>query len=418
MKISTVILSASVALNLALLGAIGVTLSGPAQPGAGAQPAATAARRAVAPAGPGPQTWASLGSAADLASQRDRLRAQGFPDAIIRAILAAEIREKYAAQRRAIEGDTTDQPFWKMVTPDPKVTAALRALSQAERKEMEDLLGPAHDSFAATQFEHQIPGLSSDKAQQLADISQRYNKERSDIFRGGTVTAADQAKLAALDKAMHDEFAAVLSPQELEQYDLRAGRTAVMLQYRLAGFDPSEAEYRALYNLQSAFDAQYGQMYGPMSPDEMRARMAAQNQLQADIATALGPDRFAQYERASDYSYRQTTDLVARLQLPPATADNLYALQKEYQQKATDLYNQVRGQPVDRTAMQQQLAQLQQEATARVSTLLNGNAEAIDAYQRYGGQWLRGFAPSVPVRGGAPAVYPSGGTVIYSSGSH
>ena len=36
---------------------------------------------------------------------------------------------------------------------------------------------------------------------------------------------------------------------------------------------------------------------------------------------ALGADRFAEYERATDYNYRQTSQLVARLELPPAAAD-------------------------------------------------------------------------------------------------
>lgn len=393
MKASTVILGASVALNVVLLGAIGIGRNGHPAPLRDARTAA--ARRSLpAPAAqPGPQTWAALTQGSDLAAQRDRLQAQGFPDAIVRAILAAEVHQKYAAERKAIEGDQADLPFWKAARPDPKVAAALHALSQAERKELLDLLGRAPDSYAAMRFQHEIPGLSSDQAQQLAEIQQRYIKQRNELFRGGPMTAAEQRKMAALDQAMHDEFATVLSPEELQQYDLRAGRTAVMLQYRLANFDPTQAEYLALYKLQSAFYSQIGPTYGPISPDEMRARMAAQKQLQADIATALGPDRYAQYQRASDYNYRQTTELVSRLQLPPETADNLYALQKEYQQKRTDLYNQLRGEPPDPAAFQQQLTQLQQEATARASTLLGGSAEAMDAYRTYGGQWLRNFAP-------------------------
>ena len=56
-----------------------------------------------------------------------------------------------------------------------------------------------------------------------------------------------------------------------------------------------------------------------------------------------GAERFEQYQRATDYSFRQTTQLVARLQLPPDTAQKLYAVQKEFEQRRNELYRSGTG---------------------------------------------------------------------------
>ncbi len=396
MKASTLILSSSVLLNFALVGTIGVGLANHsnASDRKTAQPLAAAVAKSRPT--PGPGTWDTL-QGTDLVSERDRLRAEGFPDAMIRAILSAQIRERYAAQRKAIE-KTADLPYWRTFKPDPATSAALRDLAQAERKELRDLLGPNTGDYDAERFKRIIPNLSDEKADALSAITQRYNEQRSELFRGGPLTPDDQEKMRALEKAAHAELAAVLTPEELEQYDLRSSRTAMQLQYNLSAFNPTEAEYRALYRLQAAFDDQFGQMYVSPTQEEMKARNQAQRELQDQIAATLGPDRFAQYQRATDYNYREATKLVARLELPPETADNLYAVQKEYQQKQQDIYRSVRNAPDGYANLQQQLSALQQEATTRISTVFNGDAAAVEAYRRYGGQWLRNLAPTTGPR--------------------
>jgi hypothetical protein len=396
MKASSLILSASVVLNVALLGTIAVGLAESPSP-ADAPKSAAAVAAPETPSGPGVETWGTLGMDADPAAVRDRLRAEGFPGTLVRAILSAQISAKYAAQRKAIEG-AEELPYWKARQPDPKISAALRELARAERKEMRDLLGPDPYNFAAENYKRQIPSLATEKAEELASIAARYSDKRQDLYSSGTF---DGPKLAELDKAMHAEFAAVLTPQEMEDFDLRMSRTAQQLQNGLTAFNPTEAEYRALYKLQAAFDAQYSPLYGAVQGEDARTRMQARNQLQEDIKATLGPDRYADYERATDYNYRQAAQLVARLNMPPETANDLYAIQKEYTQKQRDVMQSMqRTRPANREeaqqrmqAMQEQFTALQQEATARISTVFGNNADALDAYKTYGGQWIKNLAP-------------------------
>jgi hypothetical protein len=331
--------------------------------------------------------------AADLAGLRDRLSAEGFPPAMIRAILAVQIREGFAGRRKALETLLADAPFWKNSQVDPKVTAELRALSKAEQRALSDLLGPDPDNGVAASLRREYPNLSAEKIDQLAAIRERYDGMRQDLYTlaGGAFTPDVREKATALDKAMHAEFAAVLSPQELEDYDLRASNTASSLRSSLSAFDPTEAEFRALFKLQSAFYDQFGPMYVPPSPDQMRARSEAQKQLNEDIKAALGPDRYTDYQRATDYNFRQTSQLVSRLELPPETANQVYAVQKDIQQRATAVYQPGPVSPDNRVA---QLAALADEAKTKITAVLGDRG--FEAYKQYGGSWLQMLQPRLP----------------------
>src|SRR5207248_2056067 len=77
----------------------------------------------------------------DLTELAGRLREQGFPPRTIRAIIAAQIRENFAGQRKALEGETTDRPFWEPYARDPKTQLALNALYREQEKQLRAVLG-------------------------------------------------------------------------------------------------------------------------------------------------------------------------------------------------------------------------------------------------------------------------------------
>jgi len=396
MRLSTILLAASLTANGALLAVVALGTNSPSSDASA--PLAPPAPAAAPAAPPAPPTWTELTGSDDLAAERDRLRAEGFPPNLVRAILAAQIRESFSAQRKALEAAQGEPPFWKLPTFDPKAQAALRALDEEQQKTLKDLLGPDPDNSAAAQLRRQFPGFSEDQIDQLAAIRDRYDEQRREIFNnargvGGpmALTPDEQQKFNGFDKAMHAEFAAVLTPQQLEDYDLRSSNTANSMRYGLGNFELTEAEFRAVYKLRAAFDDQYNPYGGGSpSPEQMRVRMDAQKQLDQQIASALGPDRYAEYQRATDYNYRQTSQLVARLALPPETANQLYVVQKEIEGRRGNIYSNSALTPDDRT---QQLKALQQDGLARVTPLLGGSAPAVEAYKQYGGSWLANLMP-------------------------
>ncbi len=338
------------------------------------------------------RAWRELQSG-DLKLERDHLAAEGFPPSIVRAILEAKIHERFAARYHALTAESEKIPFWKTLYT-PKYQADRSAIAREEQQVIKELLGPDPDHRIADGFRRQFPNLSPASIEALTSIQQRFDDQRQEVYSSvrGMYLPSDSAKLRAINDAMHAEIQATLAPAEMDDYDLRTSDTANQLRFRLKDFGATEDEFRALYKLQSAFDAQIGRTYGPMTPAQSQAWNDGQKTLNAAAAAALGPERYAEYQRSGDYNYQQTVNLVARIEAPPETANTLYALQKEYQQRQQDLYKAQRaaGGAVD---VQAQVTALQQEATARVSALLGGDPDFVDAYKQYGGQWLNNLAP-------------------------
>lgn len=410
MKMSSLVLVGTLASNVVLIaifvaGAVDKSASTSASDESHLPPLAVVARD---PAAMAANLWAEIHSD-DLPSQRDKLRADAFPPAMIRAILVAQIRAGFAARRKALEAAQADLPFWRNASPDPNTQAAFRALSKEEQKAIKDLIGSDPENGPAAALRRQFPNFSDETIDQLAAIRERYDQQRMDLFtniRGpGGMLPDEQAKYDALDKAMHGEFAAVLTPQDLEDYDLRTSNSANQLRYNLVAFNATEQEFRALYKLQSAFDEEFRMLRGTPSEDQMRRRSEGQKQLNDQIKAALGTDRYAEYQRATDYNFRQTTQLVARLELPPETANSLYAVQKEFEQRRNDIYRSSSGggaAPGSERLVEQATA-LQQEALARVTPIL-GSASYVEAYKQYGGSWLANMVPRSPPRAVRPKL--------------
>jgi hypothetical protein len=290
------------------------------------------------------ETWAQL-QTGDLSAFLARLRAEGFPPAMVRALMAEQIRAQFAPRRAALNASGSERPFWEPTTPqDPQTAAALRDLTKEQNQALKDLMGPdpaADESYAAN-LRRQVPGLSDDKISQLEHIQQDFGEKRSDLLANvnGSILPDDREKLTALEKAQHAAIASALTPEELEDYDLRTSNTANSLRSQLSAFDTTEQEFRTLFAIRQAYDDRLGPMTGLPTQDEIRARSDAQKQQNEEIKTALGDDRYADYQRANDGNYRQTSQLVTRLDLPPETTNQIYAMQQDIQQRARAVQTQ------------------------------------------------------------------------------
>lgn len=388
MKLSSAVLALSLVANATLLAVFSLGGASPASPAAAT---GVLTQASSVPAVPSlAERWAQLPTG-DLAALRDRLRAEGFPAKMIRSILAAQIRERYAAQRKALQVSDTETAFWKPEPFDATKAAALRTLDKAERKELRDLLGADPDSRVVEDLRQQMPGLSLEQIDQIQALRERYDEQRSDIYalsRGSY--SALRVPLNALLKAQHAELAALLTAQQLEEYDLRYSENADRMRSNLTAFDPNEAEFRAIFRLQAAYDEAHPATSTLRTQDEMRAQWEDRKKLQQDIAAALGPIRATEYERATNYEYQQSVQLMERLALPVETANDLYSLRKEYEERRIALYKQ----GLNRDELVQQSKALATEADARISSVFNGNTRAVEAYKANGGGWSRNFVPS------------------------
>lgn len=348
------------------------------------------------------KVWTQLQSG-DLNTLVARLRAAGFSPSMIRSIVAAQVYEQFAARRKALLATQEERPYWKQQMGsflDPKTQAALREISKEQTALIKNLLGPdgqAGNEEMSIYQRGQYGSLPREKIDQIQSIASDYSELTQEIYaktNGMVMLAEDREKLAYLEKEKLADLAKILTPQELEDYQLRSGSTASQLRYTLATFKPTEEEFRALYRATAATEAQLGPLGNVRTADDMRKRQEA---VLAQIQGAFPPERLAELKLATDPEYQQVNRLVARLELPPATSQTVVALQKDIQQRA----NTLRG---DRSlapeARNTQLAALNDEATTKLTTTLT--PRGFEAYKQNGGFWLQNLQPR-------PAGAPGGG---------
>lgn len=367
---------------------------------AAAAPVSSSAARA------GPDFWTSL-EGSDLPAKVKRLRESGFPPDVVRAIVAAQIREGFAARRKALIAASPEPPYWQNVPRDPALTAALREIDREEQRQVRELAGDPEpdDPLMRLGRERGVEFLPTAKAEEVRKIIRAYEERRNEIYSAG-YTIADREKISALEKEQHAAIGRVLTPQELFEYDLRTSTTADMLREELSAFQPTEEEYRAIYPIRAAFDERFGVFVPALTPEKMRERNEASRLMATQIKGVLSPGRAAEYDRSTDYNYRRTSQLVARLELPPETTTQLYTVQKEFDQRRGELYRNATS-PADRARINEQLRAMQQEAVARVTPLLGG-ARGVEAYKQFGGSWISNMVPRPPLtRPPAPPTLPT-----------
>jgi hypothetical protein len=338
-----------------------------------------------------PALQASLDSG-DLAGLVARLRENGFPPDVIRAMVRAELGRKFVARRQELDPGEATRPFWQNRPMDPKLNAEIANLSREHAKILRDLLGDdAQDPMAAAYLSRRLNGVPPEKADGVKRILQDYDDMRTEIYRAGLVTPADREKLTAIEKAQRADLAQLLSPDELLEYNLRSSQVADQLRSQLAAFDPSEAEFRAIYQLQAEFAERTGSLFGPLSSEQLRQRREAQKELNEQIKAVLEPGRAAEYERSQDGNYQQISRLVARLDLPADATNQVWSVQQDIQKQRQALMAN-RELPADERT--QLIATLAEEAATRISATLG--ARGFEAYKQYGGQWLQQLQPGAP----------------------
>ena len=257
---------------------------------------------------------------------RDRLKALGFPEDVIRAVVRAMIEEPRLAREREFYAASARQPWWRGAQNfTAEQDRELRALRKTERTEILRLLGPL--GYAADEQLERYSFLPAEKAARLAVLQRDYADLRRELADGATAGNAEARERQKTIAAEHEsDLAGLLTPTERAQFDERESSSARTLGYRFDYFNATEAEYRAVLALQKAFDETAPR--GP-SGEADRAFWSGLSQLGTDIAAALGPERFAAYLQAQRSEYRALVDLQRRYDIPQPTFDQVARLHLE-----------------------------------------------------------------------------------------
>ncbi len=346
--------------------------------------------------GANPHAWTQL-TTADLATTVARLRAEGLPPALLRAIVRILVSEQFDERRKILIDAIKAQPWWlgEAYNFDPKIGALRRQLSRDQNDLVTQLLGP-DDDLTETQRAVQrrsYGDIPQNKIEALRRVDTDYNQMMNEIRTQaqGMMLAEDREQLALLEREKRADVAKLLTPAELFEMELRSGPSATELRGRLAAFDATEEEFRTLFKLQKTVDDQFGPPQ-TLSVEQRTQRNQALAKLLPQVEAALGPARYAEFKETTDGNYLTANNLVRRFDLPATATREIITIQKDINQRAETVRGDKALTPEARNA---QLITLGQEATTRLTPILG--ADALSAYKQGGGGWINGLArPPTP----------------------
>lgn len=373
MKPTALLLTASLVANVAFLAYVATRPTEPA-----ATPSTVPARTASTAPSPSPGTSSLAASAPSPIESRDLALGRAF----------ARYQEKLRTTRAT--GAADDSRWWRnrssSSTSREAEVLARRELSAALTAAFGDDLGLGGADTSQLAF------LSVAKRSALRNIIQDYDEMMAKFGAGGVQLASDKEKLKLLRAERDRDIAALLTPAELADYELRTSTSAATLRSRYGDAIASEDDFKKLYALQKSFDEKFpaDALSGRVSMETMRARSDAQQQLQNDMRSAVGDDRYAALRRATDSELRTLDGLVTRLNLPPNTTDRVATARETYAAESQRIHADAALSVTDRRG---QLQALGTKAKTELTTTLGTEvAEAFTPRASWVGLLQNGLA--------------------------
>lgn len=353
----------------------------------------------------------------DVRSLVGRLKAAGFSPALVHAIVNARLEATFAARMQALIGTAGDAPFWKpepFSYNNPKFYEGQSQIYRDRAKALRELLGEDYyatgggDATAAQR--RQFGDLPKAKIDLIQRINDDYTEMAAQVraATNGVLLPEDRAQLALLDREKRTDLAALLTPAELEDYEMRSSPILSRLRSALTLMDATEAEFRAIFRAQQPFtDILNPPSVGGItrfSQEDSRKRADAEKQIAEQLKVALGEQRAADYARAGNYEYQNLHRLAQRENIPLAAINQAYDLRLKTTTESMRIHD-AKLEPAARTAALQALA-----ASARTELARQLGPAVAENYAK-SLSWLNGIE-----RGYALRVSPDGRTTTYMAG--
>ncbi|PWU21014.1 MAG: hypothetical protein C5B50_02740 [Verrucomicrobia bacterium] len=319
-----------------------------------------------------------------------RLRGAGCPERTIRDLVMS--RAARAHQRLNHEGPHA--PFWaaglqkqraeeaqdrSREAARAKIRVAVKRavgldLSESDSKEMEDL-----DNQALTRF---ILGpMPERKFEKLTAMMQRYKGLDEEISErsGGVLLDEDIARSQQLRAQFTREAAALLTPQEYEEF---SGRCVMIdgkpdVKWEATDFTPAEVRQIAL--IRARFETPAADMFQSWHQREGQDNEA----IRVAIRAYLGEGRAVEFDRATDSDFQRLWDLGKEQRLAGDAATKAYEIRQLTAQEAGQLREET---SLTAEQSQQQLQQIQAASQEELLQVLG--ATALQQYLQRGGEWV------------------------------
>lgn len=357
-----------------------------------AKPAAPAPVTALVPATIVP--WRQIESA-DYRQYVANLRAVECPEWLVRAIIVADIDDLYRQKSRL---EPVQFNPWQAAEERSRATRDRTAQLAAQRQEklalVKSLLGGEYENVSDKIWNQDLFStftlgfLPDERAARVLLLEDEYadavQKIREDAHF--ILLDEDHAKLKSLYDGFQATLAGELDAAQLEELQLRAQQYFLIANdIHFDGVTVTAEELREIVgSSKSVRDMAREGFEEPLSDAEHASRMGAFN---AQVKSLLGADRFADYERAQHFDFREILDFAQRSHLPQDAAVQVYKLRENIGRQAAEIRGDTSMSDEERVAA---LVILRSAALKNVALAFGDNSET---YLSSSGQWLNDIAP-------------------------
>lgn len=372
---------------------------------------------------PAPPDWRSIEST-NYTAYIANLRQLGCPEETIQDIILADINKLYGRRRAAVDRPEERWVYWRSDSEEDdlpaeereKLAAALREYQQQVREIEQERRGLVRSLLGASERElhreeeignrmtsPQFQFLPEEKRRQMVELLFRYETLQEDAhLAAGTISEAGES-VRRIAEERDAALAKLLSPEELEAYQLRVSPIANELRERLRGFGASEEEFRQLFALERDLTATLDELVDGSDPQAGDKSDAAAIEHDARIEELLGPQRYAEYRRSQDGDYQMLYELALEHEVPPRVASQVYDMRRTVKEQT----DRIRDDPL-LTATQKRTAleAVRMETEGAIVDVLG--EPLLEDYRQQGGGWLSEFTDTNQFEE-APPVPPASG---------
>ncbi|MDB6027033.1 MAG: hypothetical protein JWM68_3256 [Verrucomicrobiales bacterium] len=346
--------------------------------------------------------WNQIESA-DYREYITNLRGVGCPESTIRDIIITDIMRLYAVRRGQFYHNAREFKFWET---DEKRKLKAKQLEEREKqlasidKEipgvLRDLLGINYERELNKYFvdtdddKRRLSFLSEGKRDSvlaLRDEIEGMREKISEQAKDGKLSPQQLAEMKKIDEYRRKKLGQLLSPIELDQFDLNTSETADQLRKNLTGFNPSEEEFREMYRLFKAHDDKYG-LAGESNEALQQEKTADEQRMEEEILSKLSPDRAQDFLRAKNEEFRNLWVFTEAYELPPSTAQSLFEIRQAVKEEQQALLSA----DLSEDARAQGMKAIQDETEKTVRKLIG--EQAYGKFVQSSGSWIPKLSPN------------------------
>jgi len=294
----------------------------------------------------------------NLGQLRDRLRAEGMPESVVRDLIEQRL---WNARRERLEAadPAKKRPWWQQF-PERLPGDDIR-MGRLEQQERADYKRRIRELFPEAEGDHLAPAtafLAPEKRKALQKVLDDYSELESRMYMeagAGLTLPMDRERFTYLRDEKEKDLRAMLSPADYEELRLHDSETNFSLKKTAALLDLSEQQFRdlleidkwksnALSSIGNAADP-----FAPLPPDKQGFYNRLTEEERNKRLELLGPEKAYQYYAVDRGDFDSIARYVARFDQPPERINDYFRLTKKAADEAAALFDNNALSPEQRT---------------------------------------------------------------------